>query len=269
MDLPLRNTDPLGAFVPTEANLQLIINRSKVCNLLACILCGSTSFTDNEKDTYIHKVLQLDIMEQTSCSDEIKLYRFLCTTASMIGTIVNYTALANAVGVSAPTARQWLRFLEGAGILYLLEPMERVSGKRLVKAHKLYFRDTGIAAYLLQIHDTVTLLRSVYYKRLFENYVVNALRESYLSLGLEPDWYFYRDSNAKDISLVLYDGRCVYPIIIDKDGLSLNKLAKSFVIIKEFAAEKQLEYGNGCQITSVGGSQRLAQDLYQIDAALL
>ncbi|MGM9519745.1 MAG: DUF4143 domain-containing protein [Phascolarctobacterium sp.] len=208
-------------------------------------------------------------MEQTSCSDEIKFYRFLCTAASMIGTIVNYTALANAVGISAPTARQWLGFLEGTGILYLLQPMEHVSGKRLLKAPKLYFRDTGIATYLLQIHDDVTLLKSVYYKRLFENYVVNTLRESYLSLGLEPDWYFYRDSNAKDISLVLYDGRCIYPIIIDREGLSLNKLSKSFAIIKEFAAEKQLEYGNGCQITFVGGSQRLAQDLYQIDAALL
>ena len=69
------------------------------------------------------------------------------------------------------------------------------------------------------------------------------------------------------IHCLLY--RCIYPIIIDREGLSLNKLAKSFAIIKEFAAEKQLEYGNGCQITFVGGSQRLAQDLYQIDAALL
>ena len=269
LDLPLRNTDAFDAFVPTEANLQSIINRNKVCNLLACILDGSTSFTDNEKDAYIHKVLQQDIIEQTSCSDEIKFYRFLCTTASMIGTIVNYTALANAVGISAPTARQWLRFLEGTGVVYLLQPLEGVSGKRMVKAPKLYFRDTGIAAYLLQIHDTVTLLKSVYYKRLFENYVVNTLRESYLGLGLEPDWYFYRDSNAKDISLVLYDGQCVYPIIIDKEGLSLNRLAKSFAIIKEFAAEKRFKYGNGCLISSVGDSKRWTDDLCQIDAALL
>ena len=74
----------------------------------------------------------------------MKYYRFISTVASMTATVVNYTTLANNVGITAPTAKMWLKFLEGTGLIYLIHPMENVTGKRLMKAPKLYFRDTGI-----------------------------------------------------------------------------------------------------------------------------
>ena len=296
LELPLREAENNAAFVPTQEHLEKLLNNEPHRDVLQEILVGSTAWREKAAEenmeqgsalhkallqmnaqnsdraaleSYVHRVLQQDIMEQTTCSDDIKFYRFMCSVASITGTVINYTALANSVGITAPTARQWLRFLEGTGMVYLLQPLENVPGKRTVKAPKVYFRDTGIASFLLQIHDVFNLSQSVYLKRLFENYVVNLIRESYLQQGVEPNWLFYRDSNAKEISLVLQQGSTIHLIAIDKDGLSAVKLQKSFAILEGYAAEKGLEPGCACQISAKEGSKKLGEKLYQLDAAVL
>ena len=296
LELPLQESTEVPAFVPAAEQLDGSLGSKPHRDVQQEIIAGSTAWLTSEKkeelgkgsllkqaflqmsaqesarsalESYVHRVLQQDIMERTTCSDDIKFYRFMSSVASIAGTVINYTALANSVGVTAPTARQWLHFLEGTGMVYLLQPLTSVPGKRMVKAPKLYFRDTAIAAFLLQINDVSHLAQSVYHKRLFENYVVNLLREGYLQQGLEPEWLFYRDSNAKEISLVLSKGRTIYPIVIDKDGVSAVKLQKSFAILEGHAAEKGLELGCGCLLTAKEGCKKLGEGLYQIDAAVL
>ena len=296
LELPLHQPQNVCTFVPDEDLLEELLISTEHRDIQLEILAGSTAWRSKETvenmeqgsilhkallqmnaqgsdkaalEMHVHRVLRQDIMEQTTCSDDIKFYRFMCSVASITGTVINYTALANSVGITAPTARQWLRFLEGTGMIYLLQPLENVPGKRTVKAPKVYFRDTGVAAFLLQIHDVNTLSQSVYLKRLFENYVVNLLRESYLERGLEPHWFFYRDSNAKEISLVLQHGQFIHPVAIDKDGLSAVKLHKSFAILENYAQENGLEMGCGCQITAKEGSKKLGEQLYQLNAAVL
>lgn len=296
LELPLQEATEASAFVPTAEQLEKLLASKPHRDVQQEIIAGSTAWIKSENkeelgkgsllkqaflqmsaqesartalEGYVHKVLQQDIMERTTCSDDIKFYRFMSSVASIVGTVINYTALANSVGVTAPTARQWLSFLEGTGMIYLLHPLTSVPGKRMVKAPKLYFRDTAIAAFLLQINDVSHLAQSVYHKRLFENYVVNLLREGYLQQGMEPKWLFYRDSNAKEISLLLYkDGR-LYPVLIDKDGISPAKLQKSLAILEGYAEEEGLKLDCGCLITAKEGSKRLKEELYQIDAAVL
>ena len=154
-------------------------------------------------------------------------------------------------------------------MVYLLQALENVPGKRLMKAPKLYFRDTGIAAVLLQLTDGASLIQSIYFKRLYENYVVSKLRERYLQRGEQPQWCFYRDSNAKEISIVLQHGGSVHPMLIDKDGISKNKLRKSFAILDGYAEGQGLELASGCLLSSAGPSRELAAGLWQIDVAVL
>lgn len=174
--------------------------------------------------------------------------------ASMTGTVVNYFRLASTVGITAPTAKQWLQFLAGTGVVYLLQPLEKVGSKRLVKAPKLYFRDTGMAAQLLQLDDGISVMKSVYCKNLLENYVVNQIRESYLQQGEVPRLLFYKDSNYKEISLILCAEGKVYPIAITKDEVSLRKLYKDFQLLAPFAEEQGLELTKGC-IIGLGKSE--------------
>ena len=57
-------------------------------------------------------------------------------------------AQARDVEVDNKTAKSWLSILETSGLVYLLQPYHRNLTKRLVKTPKLYFLDTGLAAYL-------------------------------------------------------------------------------------------------------------------------
>ena len=219
-------------------------------NILESIVKGWIFNGDQEKiAAYVAEVISTDIIGKTTASDELKFYRFMSAVANMTGTVMNYTTLANNVGVTGPTAKIWLKFLEGTGLVYLVEPIEDVPGKRLMKAPKVYFRDTGICAYLLQIKDTNELIQSIQYKKLFDNFVMNLIRESYIENKEEISWRFYRDSNAKEISAIIKRDNVIYPLIISLEKMTAKKLSKSFAIVREYCEEKNLEMDTGSLIT--------------------
>ncbi|MCC7144217.1 MAG: DUF4143 domain-containing protein [Candidatus Eisenbacteria bacterium] len=61
---------------------------------------------------------------------------------------MNYDALARDAGISPVTAKDWLGLLEDSFLLRIVRPLWSNPGKRLVKSPKLYFLDTGLAAFL-------------------------------------------------------------------------------------------------------------------------
>ena len=115
-------------------------------NLYEKILDGKISadkFTDVEVRNkfyadYLKNYLQRIIKDLTTVSDDLKFYRFLLGVASSVGHMVNYANLGNVADISSPTAKQWLAFLEGTGVVYLLNPIEHGSLKRVAKAPKVY-----------------------------------------------------------------------------------------------------------------------------------
>ena len=270
LELPLE-LEGKQPFVPSES-----VNDEQK-DVIASIFAGSLYVQDTDLGedrkrfyaSYVKNIVQHKIMEQTTVSDDIKFYRFLCVAASLTGTVVNYSSLANGVGITAPTAKQWLQFLEGTGVVYLVQPMAAVPGKRLMKAPKLYFRDTGVAAYLLQINDQMALTQSVYLKNLLDNYVVNQIRESYLEQGVEPQLMYYQDSNYKKISLIMCVENVLYPIIISKDDYSVNKVKKTFALLDVYAAEHGVVVGSGCIIGMGKEAAILEKGLYSLPAAYL
>lgn len=238
---------PTANFIDKLAKSKTI---NKESNILDTIVKGWVFDGNSDKISgYLSKVLRTDIMEKTTVSDEIKYYRFISTVASMTATVVNYTTLANNVGITAPTAKMWLNFLEGTGLIYLIHPMENVTGKRLMKAPKLYFRDTGVCCNLLQLKDSNALIQSAHFKKLFENLVMNLIQESYIENSEVLDWCFYRDSNAKEINAIIKRDGTLYPIMIDIRRISPKKLDKTFDLIKEYSEENGLNFGTGAFIT--------------------
>ena len=116
IELPLELTSK-QPFVPGQSTIQ------EPKDMLTSILDGSlyvqdTDFGNDRKRfyaSYVKNIVQHKIMEQTTVSDDIKFYRFLCMAASLTGTVVNYSSLANGVGITAPTAKQWLHYRHGQG----------------------------------------------------------------------------------------------------------------------------------------------------------
>ena len=267
LELPLvSNAVDAKPFVPSEERLQKMRLIAQKAEIPTAILRSGAA---DDMAAYVRGVLQRNIMERTTVSDEVKFYRFLCVAASTCGSVVNYAALAGNVGVTAPTIKQWLQFLVGAGIVYLLPPVADIAGKRLVKAPKLYFKDTGIAAYLLQLYDLTALVQSVYFKNLLENYAVNIIRESFLEQGLLPDMRFYKDSNNKEINLLLVWQDKLYPIYIALDKFYGRKLVKSSEIIRTYADREGLALQKSCAFTLGGGCAPVNESLWQVGMELL
>lgn len=263
-------------FYPCTDFLKELSKAGKSTNVMGNIIQGKLSAKEfasvDEKDrflgSYLRKLLQCAIKDLTTVSDDMRFYRFLCAVATSTGSAVNYANLGNTADISSPTAKQWMAFLEGAGVVHLLWPIEHESLKRVAKGPKVYFVDTGLAAYLLRINNEEDLAKSTYFTALFETYVVNTIRESYLENGLEAKLTYFRDSNAKEISVLLRYGDVLYPIEIKKEQTSITKLRKKFKLISG-VEEDGLHIGNGCVVALGKNVEQLAEDLWQIGAGCL
>ena len=76
------------------------------------------------------------------------------------------------------TIQEWLSVLEASGIIYFLQSYNDISiTKRVSKSPKIYFSDTGLAAYLARINDAKTLEASAFSGAFMETYVMNEIRK--------------------------------------------------------------------------------------------
>lgn len=251
--------------VPFEADE--LKEQTTICDVYDKILSGY--LTTGEQVAYLQRFMQYDLKDFTVVSDDLKFYRFMCAVAACSGNVVNYAYLGKMVDVSSPTAKQWLRYLEGAGLVVLLHPIEGGSSQRLTKAPKVYFRDTGLVCRLLNINCRNDLLNSNLLSNLYETYAVMQLREAYLQNGLEPKLSYYRDSNAKEINLLLQCDDTLHPIEIKRDLLNAKKLQKKFRVFRELLANNDINVGNGYIICDCKEVLDLGQGLWQVPANLI
>jgi len=107
--------------------------------------------------SYVQTYLQRDVRALANVGDEMAFMKFLRAAAARTGQILNLADMARDVDVAPNTAKNWLSILKASGIIYLLEPYHSNLSKRLVKAPKLYFLDTGLAAYLTEWSSPETL----------------------------------------------------------------------------------------------------------------
>ena len=209
--------------------------------------------------SYVQTFLQRDVKELAQVNDELQFYRFLCAAASYTGSMINYAALAKEAEITAPTAKQWLKVLAAAGLVYLLEPFMHPNLKYGVKAPKVYFTDTGLAAYLLRWSSAATLEAGAMASNFFETWVVNEIYKSFINCGQVPPLSYFRDFNTKEIELLIETDGCVYPLAIRKSAQPARE-------IKKFEILKPVTKGERPMIIGNGGVICLASDLLPVDA---
>lgn len=165
---------------------------------------------------YVNTYLQKDIRELSQVGKLGEFYDFLVCMAARTAQELRYNDLASVVGVSAPTIKEWVSILEGSGVIFILRPWASNITKRLVKTPKVYFMDTGLAAYLCRWPDAATLENGAMDGAFLETYVVTEIIKSYYNAGKNPDLYYYRDVDKKEIDLLIARGTDFYPIEIKK-----------------------------------------------------
>jgi predicted AAA+ superfamily ATPase len=115
---------------------------------------------------------------------------------------MDYTSLANDVGVSAKTIKHWLSILEASFVVYKLPSYFENFGKRVVKSPKYYFFDTGLLAFMLGIERASQVSRDPLLGHIFENMVVIECLKTRTNAGKLPNLYFFRDSNGNEVDIL-------------------------------------------------------------------
>jgi hypothetical protein len=190
--------------------------------------------------SYVQTYLSRDIKELTQVADELAFYKFLCVAAAHTGTMVNYDALAKEVEISAPTAKQWLSVLVSSGIVILIEPYHNNALKRVLKSSRMYFLDTGLAAYLTKWSSPDVLESGAMAGTFFETYVVSEIYKSFVNVGKKPPLYYYRDSNTKEIDLIIWQDGTLYPIEIKKSSNPVGA-TKNFSVLNPVTDETNFD----------------------------
>lgn len=163
-------------------------------------------------DTYIER--DVSALEQVGKLDE---FRALVTClAANTAQELKYESISRDIGVSAPTVKEWVTILQRSGIIYILRPYYNNINRRLVKTPKCYFLDTGLAAYLTRWPTYETLMNGNASGAFFETFVVGEILKSYYNCGKEPNIYYYRDIDKKEIDLLMVGSNQVFPIEIKK-----------------------------------------------------
>ncbi len=166
---------------------------------------------------YVRTYIERDVRELSEIGDEVKFTRFMTVTASATGQLLNLASLARDVGISQPTAERWLSILVASNLVYLLKPYFNNVTKRTIKTPKLYFLDTGLAAYLTRWNTPDVLKNGAMAGAFFESFVVSEIIKSYYNKGvLEPPLYFYRDKDMNEIDLLIEDSGTLHPLEIKK-----------------------------------------------------
>ena len=152
--------------------------------------------------SYVATYAERDVRQLLQVQNLSTFQRFLRLCAARTGTLLNLVLLANDTGISHTTARHWLSVLESSELVFLLPPYFRNFGKRLVKTPKLYFTDTGLAAWLIGIREPGLLALHALRGALFETWVIGEFRKYRFNRGLPADLYFWRDNNGVEADLV-------------------------------------------------------------------
>ena len=169
-------------------------------------------------NSYVDTYLMRDIAEVGGVTDSSKFMKLLKACAALTAEQVNYKTLADAANISEPTAKDWVKLLEGLGIVYLLQPYSNNELKRLVKTPKLYFCDTGLCSFLSMWLTRDTLMNGAASGHYFENYVVIELLKNYAYGKSKANLYYYRDSNAKEIDVFVESDGFIHPLEIKKSA---------------------------------------------------
>lgn len=187
-------------------------------------------FYENYVTTYIDR----DISELIHLRDRMKFHQFLQYLTVLTTQQVNVADLSRRIAVTSNTVNHWLSILETSGLIYFVQPYYDASiTKRVVRSSKMYFSDTGLAAYPIRLNHAETLRISNFSGAFFETFVMNEIRKSFLNSKQPFPVYYYRDNKQNEVDCVIvYQGKL--SLIEIKQGVNYR--------ISDVKGFKQLEH---------------------------
>jgi predicted AAA+ superfamily ATPase len=196
--------------------------------------------------SYIQTYLERDVRSVLGVRDLGAFQTFLRLAAARTAQVLNLVDLSRDVGVSPPTIRQWLSVLEASHQIFFLRPHYENLGKRLIKAPKLYWLDTGMVCFLLGLKDEEAVLRGPMAGPLFETAVVAELAKLFYHRGLPPALWYWRSRDGWEVDLLVELHGKLYPVEIKSSATPRPAHAEAVVRWRALAGDKA---GSGLLMT--------------------
>ena len=204
--------------------------------------------------SYVQTYLERDIKEEIEIKDMLAFTRFLSAIAARTGQMLNYMSVAQDVGVTQVTIKNWVSVLERTGIIFILQPYSSNHLTRAIKTPKLYFKDTGLACYLSKWNSAEALEQSAVAGNMFETFVISEILKSFSNEGRDYTFnvFYYRGKDKKrikengeifkeecEIDLIIEENGTLYPIEIKKSANPNKSMAFAFDVLDKDVDKKR------------------------------
>ncbi len=200
---------------------------------------------------YTRQLLARDIRDVARIRDWLDVERLLELLAHRPGATLNVSRLANGLRLRRETVRRYLAVLERLFLIRRLPAWSPIGGKRVIKAPKVHFVDSGLLSTLAGRTASDWLDNRSAMGGVLENFVVQQL----LAEGswTDPDLRFwhYRTRDGAEVDLVITRRRRVWGIKVKasrtvepRDARGLQHLAAAAG--NAFAGGVVLYTGDGC-----------------------
>lgn len=204
--------------------------------------------------SYVKTYLERDVNQLIRTKNHMTFVRFMTAVAARTGQVLNYANIAAELSVSEITVKEWISILERSGIIYLLKPYTANALNRAIKTPKMYFRDTGLCAYLTRWLTPETLKSGAMSGAVFETFVINEILKSYSNEGLDYDFdvFYYNGRDKKkrmkdghiieadgEIDLIIQENGILYPIEIKMTTVPKAVMASEFDVLDKVPEKKR------------------------------
>ena len=232
--------------------------------------------------SYVKTYLERDVNKLIKASNHMTFVKFMTAVAARTGQILNYANIADQVGVSEVTIKEWISILEKSGIIYILKPYTASVLNRAIRTPKMYFRDTGLCCYLTRWLTSETLKNGAMAGAMFETFVINEILKSYTNEGLDYDFdvFFYsgRDKKKKknqdgeyeevsgEIDLIIQEGDVLHPVEIKMSTMPKAIMASEFDVLDGIPDKKR---GMGAIVCLLDRKLYLRENLVAIPLSYL
>ncbi len=196
---------------------------------------------------YMQSYIERDVRQMVNVRDLSSFQRFVRLCAGRTGQLLNLSDMSTDCGITHNTAKAWISILEASYILFLLLPHHANFNKRIIKTPKLYFYDSGLAAWLLSIQSPEQLSTHSLRGSLFESFIVSEFIKARYNQGLTSNLYFWRDRTGNEIDLLVETAEKLRPVEI-KSGQTITQdyckgLQKWISLAGDKAVHPTLVYG--------------------------
>ncbi len=191
--------------------------------------------------SYVQTYLERDVRNLRAIGDLTLFQTFLRSLALRSASLLNQSDLARDVGVANNTVRDWLAILEASSQIFLLRPYYVNLGKRLIKAPKVYFTDTGLLCYLVGLRDAEHAAAGPMGGALVENYVMAELYKSFLHRGEEPPLTFWRTAAGAEVDVIVERQPALTPVEIKASATARPEMANTLVSFRRALGERSTD----------------------------